>query len=136
MSSAVEPDVRARGVWFARWVYGLAGLIGLVMLAPLYGAEAQYGLDHPPAITHAEFFYGFVGLGLAWQVAFLIIAADPVRYRPLMWATFIEKFSFAGVALPMALAGRAPAVIGGGASFDLLLGVLFVVAYRATRRRR
>jgi hypothetical protein len=40
--------------------------------------------DEPPAITHSEFYYGFVGFAMTWQVAFLIIRRDPKRYRPLM----------------------------------------------------
>ena len=37
--------------------------------------EARVGRDYPPAITHPEYFYGFLGVAAAWQVAFLVIAA-------------------------------------------------------------
>jgi hypothetical protein len=56
------------------------------------------GRQDPPPITHPAFYYGFVGVGLAWQVAFLIIATNPTRFRPLMVAGMIEKFSY-GTAL-------------------------------------
>jgi hypothetical protein len=35
------------------------------------------GQNFCPAITRPDFYFGFVGLGLAWQVAFLVIASDP-----------------------------------------------------------
>jgi hypothetical protein len=40
--------------------------------------------NDPPAITHPGFYYGFVSVGLAWQVAFFVIARDPVRFRLMM----------------------------------------------------
>ncbi len=49
--------------------------------------------NHPP-VTHPEFYYGFVGLALVWQIAFFIIASDPARYRPIMLAAIPEKFIF------------------------------------------
>lgn len=119
---------------FAQWVYRLAGIYGLLVLFPQYFIYDQFGIDHPPAITHPEFYYGFVGVGLAWQVAFLIIGQDPIRYRPLMIATWLEKFTFAGAALVLFLQQRIPQVIAGAAAFDCLLGVLFVVAWWKTPR--
>ena len=46
--------------------------------------EAKIGSDFPPAITHPEFFYGFVGIALVFQIIFLIIAREPLKYRLLM----------------------------------------------------
>ena len=42
------------------------------------------GRNDPPPITHPGFFYGFVGVALAWQFAFVFIATDTARFRPLM----------------------------------------------------
>src|SRR5690348_1179400 len=69
---------------FARWTFLLAGIWGIIVLAPLYFLENFIGAQHPPAITHPEYFYGFVGVGLAWQILFIIVASDPVRYRGVM----------------------------------------------------
>jgi hypothetical protein len=66
---------------FARWVFLLAGIYGIVAIGPQYFMEEKIGQDYPPAITHPEYFYGFIGVGLAWQVAFLIIARDPARFE-------------------------------------------------------
>jgi hypothetical protein len=114
---------------FARWVFRLAGVLGILILLPQYFLEEQIGRDQPPSITHPEFFYGFVGVALAWQVAFLIISLDPPRYRLLMLPAMIEKFSFAGaVFVLLALRRVAPPLLAAGL-FDFTLGVLFVAAY-------
>jgi hypothetical protein len=52
----------------------------------------------PPPITQPEFFYGFVGVSLAWQVLFLFLARDPQRYRLMMLPSILEKISY-GIAL-------------------------------------
>jgi hypothetical protein len=117
---------------FAKAVYLIAGIYGLIITAPLYFFEAQIGRDMPPAITHPEYFYGFLGAVLAWQVVFLIISRDPIRYRPLMLATLIEKFSYA-IAVPILFSqGRVTGTILAFALIDLLLGILFVLAYVRT----
>lgn len=117
---------------FARWVFALAGVYGLIVLTPQLFMESQIGRDYPPAITHPEFFYGFNGVGLSWQVAFLVIARDPARFRPLMLPAVLEKASF-GIASWVLLAQqRIPVLIVGFATVDLVLGVLFIVAYFMT----
>ena len=45
----------------------------------------------PPGMSHPLFYYGFVGVALAWQVAFWLIARDPVRYRWFIVPGVIEK---------------------------------------------
>jgi len=120
---------------FAKGVFRLAGAIGLVLIVPQYFLEEQTGRDFPPPITHPEHYYGFLGVTLAWQVLFLIIAADPVRLRPAMPAAVLEKASFA-VAVPILYAQqRVPALLIGFALLDALWGVLFVVAYLKTPDR-
>lgn len=117
---------------FARWVFRIAGIYGLLVIAPQYFLEAQIGLDNPPAITHPEYFYGFVGVALAWQLAFLVIGADPIRYRPLMLAAVVEKATFGIAAIALYASGRlaAPVLVFG--CLDLVLGVLFILAWRRT----
>ena len=64
------------GVKFAKIVYWAAGVWGVLLLAPLYFMFDVIGRQDPPAITHPLFYYGFAGAGLAWQAAFMIIAAS------------------------------------------------------------
>ena len=73
-------------------------------------------------------FYGFIGVALAWQVLFLIIARDPVRYRGAIWAAILEKLSFAGATITLFTRGRIAAPILAFGLIDLLLGLLFIVA--------
>jgi hypothetical protein len=114
---------------FSRWLFLLAGIYGIAVIFPQYFMEGRVARDYPPPITHPEYFYGFIGVGLAWQVAFLIIACDPARFRPIMLAGILEKVSFGLAGHFLAHHSLAPALIGWLAAFDLLLAVLFAVAY-------
>ena len=118
---------------FATWVFRIVGVIGLLLTVPLYFIEAQIGRDLPPAITHPEYYYGFLGVTLAWQVLFLLLARDPVRYRPLMVAAMLEKASYGFAGLWLFSQGRVPALLGFGL-MDLALGAFFVAAYMATAK--
>jgi hypothetical protein len=93
------------------------------------------GRNDPPPITHPGFFYGFVGIGLAWQVAFIIIATDPVRFRPLFIPSILEKVSWGASVIVLVLQGRMHKSDLVFAGTDLLLGVLFVIAWFKTSSR-
>ena len=121
---------------FARWTFLIAGIYGLLALVPMYFMESQIGIDTPPAITHPEFFYGFIGVAVAFQLVFIIISTDPVKYRPLMLAAIVEKFSFAIAAAALLMQGRIAGMIIVGAGIDLVLGVLFFLAWLRTGMRR
>lgn len=115
---------------FARRVFFWSGVYGILVLAPQYFMEGRIGRDSPPALTHLEYFYGFIGLALAWQIAFLFISTDPARFRPLMLAAVVEKFSFAASTFALFAASRTPIVIVVFASIDTTLGILFLISYR------
>ena len=120
---------------FAKIVFTVAAVYGLLVLVPQYFLEDRYGRDFPPPINHPEHYYGFIGLAVAWQVAFLLIARDPVRYRPMMLVAVLEKLSF-GAAVPVLyLLGRVAPLVLVPAGIDLLLGALFVAAYLKTPAR-
>ncbi len=119
---------------FAKWVFTIAGVYGILGLAPQYFMEARIGRDFPPPITHPEHFYGFVGVALAWQVLFLIIARDPVRLRPAMLPGILEKLSFGIAALMLFAQGRVPALIVIFGVIDLVFAALFFIAWRKTER--
>jgi hypothetical protein len=120
----------------ARWIFGVAGVYGLVLLVPFYFLEDRIGQETPPAITHPEFFYGFVGLGVAWQIAFVCLAVDPVRYRLMMIPSMVEKFAFAIAVGVLFLKDRVPARLVGFGGVDLVFGILFCVAYLRTAAPR
>jgi hypothetical protein len=104
-----------------------------VIITPLYFLFDIIGQKDPPAITHPGFFYGFVGCALAWQVAFCFLATDPVRYRPLMLPSILEKATYAIAIVTLVLQGRTNPRDLLFAGTDALLGLLFVIAYYKTR---
>lgn len=121
---------------FARWVFRIAGIYGLLVLTPMLALEERIGREQPPAITHTEYFYGFLGVALAWQAAFLIISRDPARYRPLMPACVLEKAGFAITTTVLFVQGRLAAPVLAGGMIDLVLGALFLTAYLRLRPER
>ena len=117
---------------FAKRVFLGAAIYGLVVLLPQYFLEDRTGRDFPPAITHPEYYYGFVGVAVAWQIVFVLISRDPVRYRPIMLAAIVEKASFGLPAIVLYLNGRLSGQMLAAGLIDIALGVLFVIAYRRT----
>ena len=87
---------------FASRVFRYGGIYGLLVLVPQYFTEVKVGTDYPPAITHPEFYYGFLGVAISWQLAFLLISKDPLRYRAMMIPSILEKTAF-GVAVAASL---------------------------------
>jgi hypothetical protein len=118
---------------FAKRVFLAAAIYGVVVLLPMYFTEARTSQQHPPPITHPEYYYGFVGVALAWQIVFLVIHSDPERYRPLMLVSIAEKAAFA-VAVPVLYAlGRTYGQMLAAGLVDAVWGVLFATAYVKTR---
>lgn len=116
---------------FAKWVYRIAGIYGLLVLAPLFFLERVVSQTSPPAITHPEYYYGFAVTGVAWQLAFLVMSSDPQRFRTLIPVTWFEK-SWGLIAVMLYVQGRISAQTLTLGLIDLLLGALFVCAYVAT----
>jgi hypothetical protein len=101
-------------------------------LLPQYFLESRTSRDFPPAITHVEYYYGFIGVAVAWQVAFFLISRDPIRYRPLMVPAVLEKASWAIATAVLFASGRLSGQMFGAGMLDLTLGVLFAVAFVRT----
>jgi len=118
---------------FAKVVFWVAGIWGLVVIAPLYFIFDLIGKQDPPAITHPGFYYGFVGCALAWQIAFLFIARDPVRLRVMMIPSVVEKVAYCTAVIVLVLQGRTNQRDLVFAATDLMLGALFVAAFVRTR---
>ena len=115
---------------FAKIVFTVAAVYGILVLLPQYFLETRIGRDFPPPITHPEHFYGFIGVALAWQLLFLVIARDPVRMRPAILPGIAEKLAF-GIAAPVLFAlDRVPAAVLGFGIIDLTLATLFFIAWR------
>jgi hypothetical protein len=117
---------------FAERVFFVAGVYGVAILVPQYFMEGKMGRDFPPPITHPELYYGFIGVALAWQVLFFVIATDPLRYRGAMWPAILEKLSFCVAVIVLFAQGRVAAPLVGAALIDLTFAVLFFLALRFT----
>ena len=114
---------------FARITFIAAGTIGILVLIPLYFQLEKIGADNPPAITHPEFYFGFVGVALAFQIVFIIISTDPWKYRPLMLAAIFEKLAFVIPTFYLYSQGSPLGTILIGALLDLLWAILFIASY-------
>ena len=116
----------------AKIVFWTAGIWGILVITPLFFMSNLIGRLDPPPITHPGFYYGFATTALAWQIAFFVIASDPIRLRPLMIPSVIEKLVYGAAVLALFLEGRmrlGDLLFG---SVDLLLGILFVAAFFKT----
>lgn len=120
---------------FARRLFLVAAGYGFLVLVPQYLLFEKNGRDSPPAITHPEYYFGFIGVAVAWQVGFLVIARDPVRYRLLMLPAILEKALFGIPAVVLFALGRLGIPMFAGGTVDLLLGLLFAVAYVRTPKQ-
>jgi len=119
------------GPRFAKRVFLVAGIYGIVVLLPQYFVE--WGLDLPEPMARPEHFYGFIGVALSWQFVFLVIARDVERYRSLMLVGVLEKLSFGAAVVILYFASRVSAGVLVAGAIDLALGAMFVLAYRASQ---
>ena len=119
---------------FARVVFIGAGIWGVTVLTPLYWLFDITGRRYPAPVDYPHFFFGFVSVAMAWQIAFLIIGSNPVRFRALMIPAILEKLGFVSTLAVLYAQSRISAVDAQAAIPDLMLCVLFVVALAKTLR--
>src|SRR5262245_5717442 len=113
---------------FAKFVFSIAGAWGVLVLTPLY---FLYDLNNP----HPEFFYGFAGVAMAWQLAFFVIATNPVRFRLMMIPAIFEKLSYVLTLVVLYLQKRISLTESLPSIPDGILGLLFAVAFFRVRRQ-
>jgi hypothetical protein len=116
---------------FARWLFRIAGVYGLLAIVPLYFAADKYMpvVGTPVLRSGFVFYYGFLGVAVAWQVTFLVIAHDPLRFRPLMLPAVIEKLGFFVPTTALFFLGHAREDLLAAGIIDGIFGVLFIVAW-------
>lgn len=118
---------------FPSRLFLLAGIYGILVLAPQYLAETGAGLALPEPIRNPEHFYGFIGLALVWQLVFILISRDVERFRPLMLLAVLEKLAFGVPVLVLYARDRVNAIVLAFGLVDLVLGVLFLAAFFSGR---
>ena len=114
---------------FAKTVFVVAGVWGLVVLTPLYFAADFVGHRYPPPITHPDFYYGFIGVAVVWQIGFLVIGRDPERFHAMMIPAVLEKLVYVISLTALYVQGRLAAAQFSLAGPDLALGILFIVSF-------
>jgi hypothetical protein len=111
---------------FVRIIFAAAAAWGFLALVPGLFAEAG---------PRPEYYYGFIGLALVFQLIFVLIALDPARYRALVSIAILEKLSFF---LPVAILYQQGRVAMGpvfvGAMVDWLFMLLFALAWLVLRK--
>jgi uncharacterized membrane protein len=113
----------------AKWIFLVAGILGLLSTTPLVFAEKTM------AVTQPEFYYGFVCLDICWQILYLFLSSDPIRYRPMMIPAFLAKASGTVALTWLYLLGRVTGQWVAIGAVDGVFAILFLVAYWATRNQ-
>jgi hypothetical protein len=123
-----------RSTRFARVVFTIAGIWGVLIMTPLYFTFEAVGRAYPPPITHPDLYFGFIDVTLAWQIAFLVIGTNPVRYRTIMLPAILEKCLYVATMITLYLQGQLqPGQAAVVIAPDGVLGLLFVAAFFKTR---
>ena len=117
---------------FAKYLFYIAGIWGILVLTPLFFIFDQVGIKDPPPVTHPLFYYGFAGVALAWQFVFLVIGSNPVRFRPLMLVGILEKLGYFLPALVLYSQHRVHVADVYLSCGDAVLAVLFLIAWFKT----
>ena len=106
---------------------------GIVVLTPLYWLLDLTGRRYGPPADYPHFFDGFLSVAMAWQIAFLLIGSSPAKLRPLMIPSVLEKLGYVVTLAVLYGQARISATDAQAAVPDLLLGLLFIVAFVRTR---
>jgi hypothetical protein len=120
---------------FARNVFAIAAIWGVAVLTPFYWLADITGHRYPAPTEYPQFFYGFFGVALVWQLAFVLIATNPSRYRPLMLVAAAEKASYVLTVTVLYAQNRIGMIDVQGGLPDGILGILFVIAFVREGRR-
>ena len=111
----------------AKWIFLIAGIFGLLSTLPLAFTEKIMGVKQP------EFYYGFVYLNICWQVLYLFISKDPVRFQLMMIPAILAKGSGTITLTWLYLQGRLSSQWLAIAVVDGMFAVLFLVAFLTIR---
>lgn len=111
---------------WVRWWFRGAAVYGVAVLTPLYFRGV-------PAAS-PEFYYGFIGTALAFQLVYWTIGGDPVRHRPLMPLAVLAKLAFFIPCLLLFLGDRLAVPTMAAAALDAVLAIGYALAWRATPR--
>lgn len=115
-------------------IYFWAGIYGIILLLPLFLFENEIAKHFPPVTNRPEQYYGFIGVALAWQFAFILISREPVRYQLFMIPAILEKLLPAGAVIGLFLLDRVNIITMIPFIVDFVIGLLFIFGYFYTVR--
>jgi hypothetical protein len=128
-----SPDLhKPQGIRLARWIFILAGLYGVPVIASMFFITPTFMPKAPQ--QQPEIYYGFACAVFAWQIVFFLIASNPMRYRPLMLiAGLLEKLLFVAIVTTLMIRHIAGTHWAVPVAIDGAFGVAFLMAWWATR---
>ena len=118
---------------FAKVVFVGAGMWGIGVLTPLYWLVDVSGRRYGVPTEYPQFYYGFLSVAMAWQIAFLIIGSNPTRFRVLMIPGILEKLGFVVPLVVLYQQARVTWADAQAAVPDFALAILMMLAFVKTR---
>ena len=118
---------------FAKVVFVGAGMWGIGVLTPLYWLVDVSGRRYGVPTEYPQFYYGFLSVAMAWQIAFLIIGSNPARFRVLMIPGILEKLGYVVPLVVLYQQARVTWADAQAAVPDFALAILMMLAFVKTR---
>jgi len=118
---------------FAKVVFVCAGIWGIGVLTPLYWLVDVSGRRYGVPTEYPQFYYGFLSVAMAWQIAFLIIGSNPARFRTLMIPGILEKLGYVVPLVVLYQQARVTWADAQAAVPDFALAILMMLAFVKTR---
>ena len=120
---------------YARWLFGVSAATNLVVSGTLlfFGSLVARRLALDPIVGTNVVLFDFAGMTIGlFGYAYIRVALDPDRFRPLIHVTALGKlFAFASAALPWLtgiISSRLPVLL----SADVVFAILFLDYLRRT----
>ena len=110
---------------FAKWILVLAGMVGMISLFPLYFKEHTIA----PDLMYPVFYYGFISINIIWQLMYIYISHDPVKFRPIIFFGFMVKIIGAISIFFLIIQDRAEYWWIAIALVDFIFSILFLVSF-------
>lgn len=116
---------------FARSVLLIVGVLGLL---PVLHLLYVLGTGAPMVEGMGLFFYAFLFQYTCWRILYLILAGDPLRYRPLLTLAFFVEIGAAFNTIWLYFYGYE--IWRYFVAVHLLFAALILIAFWLTRRER
>lgn len=110
----------------ARWSFAAAGLYGLAATLPLYARTPE---------GDPLFVWAFAGAAAAMQLVYLLIARNPLRFRPVIPTGIASKLSFAAPVAWLYAEKRVGATTLAFGIIDMALAAMFLWWWARLRPR-